>query len=92
MKKIFKQRLAYSVALMMAATFTACSDKDTPVEHKPILGGDVTLVTNDAELRSAISKGTSVQLANDIDLGGRKLGGKPSRAGVYIYNGKKVMK
>jgi len=34
----------------------------------------------------------------DIDLGGRKLGGKPSREGVYIYiyiyiyNGKKVMK
>ena len=55
-------------AIMMAATFTACSEKDNPVDHKPFYDGDATLVTNDAELRSAITNGASIKLANDILL------------------------
>lgn len=55
-------------AIMMAATFTACSDDDNSGEHKHFNEDDATLVTNDAELRSAITDGASIQLAIDIDL------------------------
>ena len=55
-------------AIMMAATFTACSDDDNPVNNKPFNEGDATPVTNDAELRSAITNGANIQLAIDIDL------------------------
>ena len=55
---------------MTAATFTACSSEvDNPVNDDHSFGGkDATLVTNDQELRSAITNGASIKLANDIDL------------------------
>ena len=59
---------ALLAAVMMAATFTACSKDDNPVNHKPLNEEDATLVTNDQELRSAIKDGASIKLANDIDL------------------------
>ncbi len=63
----------------MAATFIACTNDDQPSNHNPLDDEDATLVTNDSELRSAISKGTPVQLANDIQLSNSTLeilGGK----------------
>ena len=57
MKPFPSRFFALSAAIMMAATFTACSDKDNPVDHKHFNDGDATLVTNDAELRSAIKNG-----------------------------------
>ena len=62
-------------AIMMAATFTACSDDDNPVNNKPFNEGDATPVTNDAELRSAITNGANIQLAIDIDLSNSTLTG-----------------
>ena len=61
---------ALLVAVMMAATFTACSNDDNPINNHPKSFGaeDATLVTNDQELRSAIKNGASIKLANDIDL------------------------
>lgn len=59
----------------MAATFTACSDDDNPVNNKPFNEGDATPVTNDAELRSAITNGANIQLAIDIDLSNGTLTG-----------------
>ena len=57
-------------AIMMAATFTACSNDDNPVNNnpKPLNDEDATLVTNDQELRNAIKDGASIKLANDIQL------------------------
>ena len=53
---------------MMAATFTACSNDDNPGNDKPFNVDNATLVTNDAELRSAITNGASIRLVNDIQL------------------------
>ena len=56
-------------AIMMAATFTACTDEvDNPVNPKPFYNEGATLVTNDQELRNAIKDGASIKLANDIQL------------------------
>ena len=55
-------------AVMMAATFTACSNDDNSVNPKPFDDEDATLVTNDQELRDAIKDGASIKLANDIQL------------------------
>jgi len=65
MKKIIFSLLA---AIMMAATFTACSNDDNSVNPKPFDDDDATLVTNDQELRNAIKDGASIKLANDIQL------------------------
>ena len=40
MKPFPSRVFALSAAIMMAATFTACSDKDNPVDHKPFNDGD----------------------------------------------------
>ena len=60
---------------MTAATFTACSSEvDNPVNDDHSFGGkDATLVTNDQELRSAITNGASVTLKNDIELSNNTL-------------------
>ena len=64
-----KAKLITLAALMMAATFTACSDDDdNSGNNRPFGEEDATLVTNDQELRSAITDGASIKLANDIDL------------------------
>ena len=68
--KIFQSLLA---AIMMAATFTACSNDDNPVKPKPFDDADATLVTNNQELRDAIAKGKAVKLANDILLSNKTL-------------------
>jgi len=73
MKRTFKQIFALSAALMIAATFTACSNDDNPVDHKPFGEDDATLVTNDQELRSAVKDGASIKLANDIQLSNKTL-------------------
>ena len=65
----FFATFAMLAAVMMAATFTACSDDDdNSGKHNSLDDGDVTLVTNDQELRSAIKDGASIKLANDIQL------------------------
>lgn len=68
MKRTIRPILALSAALMIAAIFIACTNDDNPSNHKPFSEDDATLVTNDAELRSAITKSTPVKLANDIKL------------------------
>ena len=68
MKRTIRPILALSAALMIAAIFIACTNDDNPSNHKPFSEDDATLVINDAELRSAITKSTPVKLANDIKL------------------------
>ena len=64
----FLATFALLAAVMMAATFTACSNDDNSVNPKPFDDDDATLVTNDQELRNAIKDGASIKLANDIQL------------------------
>ena len=69
MRKFFNQNIIPLAAIMMVATFTACTnDIDNPVKPKPLDDEHATLVTNDQELRNAIKDGASIKLANDIDL------------------------
>ena len=64
----FMASFALLAAIMMAATFTACSNDDNHGNDKPFNVDNATLVTNDAELRSAITNGASIRLVNDIQL------------------------
>ncbi len=76
MKYSCKTLLALFAASMMAVSFTACSSDDdnlNPENNDSFVDEDATLVTNDAELRDAITKGTPVKLANDIKLTGSTL-------------------
>jgi len=66
--KFYMASFALLAAIMMAATFTACSNDDNPGNDKPFNVDNATLVTNDAELRSAITNGASIRLVNDIQL------------------------
>ena len=59
---------AQLTAIMMAATFIACTNNDNPSNNNSFNEDEATLVTNDQELRSAIKDGASIKLANDIDL------------------------
>jgi hypothetical protein len=70
---------AQLTAIVMAATFIACTNDDNPSNNNSFNEDEATLVNNDAELRDAIAKGKAVKLANDILLSNKTLeiaGGK----------------
>ena len=69
MRKIYILTSVLLAAIMMAATFTACSsDEDDSTGGNPFNDPDATMVTNDQELRAAMTNGAVIKLANDIDL------------------------
>ena len=76
----------------VALTLTDTSDDNVKTFTMP--SGNVTV---SAEFESTVVAGYSVALkdgtedANRYDLSGRPLNGKPTKAGVYVKNGKKVV-
>jgi len=55
--------------MMLVGTFTACSsDDDETSGGNPFNDADATVVTNDQELRAAMTNGAVIKLADDIDL------------------------
>jgi len=54
--------------MMLVGTFTACSSDDDETSGGNPFNADATVVTNDQELRNAITNGAVIKLANDILL------------------------
>ena len=62
------------------------------VNAKGITGFDIDFGENDEESTAIISiKGGKVDSVTYYDLSGRSLNGKPSKSGIYIKGGKKIV-